>query len=209
MIVPEATPGVAFGTAADANPRIDDDVRRELSDQLGIPHEWAWVRQVHGADVVVVDEPGIGDEADAIVTMQPGLPIAVSIADCLPVAFVADGAVGVAHAGWKGAVAGVLEATIGVMEQLGQRPHTMSIGPGIGPCCFEVGVEVAEQFGRAVGTTSWGTSSVDLPRYAAAVGAGMRVVTVADCTHHDDRFHSYRRNGTSQRQFGVAWIAQG
>jgi YfiH family protein len=208
MIVPEGVSGVAFGVAADGNPRLDESVRRSLSGDLGIASEWAWVRQAHGARVVHAGTAGIGEEADAIVTTDPGLPVAVSVADCLPVALLADGAAGMAHAGWRGAAAGVVPAIVAAMSRLGHPPHTAVIGPGIGPCCFEVGPEVVEGFPGHESATSWGTTSIDLPAVVAESLADLRLVSAAACTHHDDRFHSYRATGTGERQFGVAWISR-
>jgi YfiH family protein len=208
MIKPNVA-GVAFGTAADGDPRLDTGARAAISTVLGIAPEWAWVRQVHGLDVVEPRGPGIGEEADALITTNPGLPIAVSVADCLPVALVCDGAVGIAHAGWRGAAGGVVESTIAALLAAGHEPHTAVIGPGIGACCFEVGDEVADRFPEHRSRTSWDTGSVDLPGAVRADLEGLKVEVVGGCTHHDDRFHSYRRDGTSNRQFGVAWIPVG
>jgi len=207
MIRPGGVPGVAFGTLFDGDPRSDDTVRIELSGSLEIPSGWAWVRQVHGAAVVEPDNPGIGAEADALITTDPALPIAVSVADCLPVALVAEGAVGLAHAGWRGAAAGVVAATAAALTERGHPPHAAVIGPGIGSCCFEVGEEVAKRFPANRAHTSWGTVSVDLRGVVAASLDELDVHVVSGCTHHEDRFHSYRRDGGSLRQFGVAWVA--
>ncbi len=206
MIRPRVV-GVAFGTASDGDPRLDDQVRTALSSSLGIASEWAWVRQVHGAVVVEPGGPGVGEQADAIITTDPHLPIAVSVADCLPVALIADGAVGIAHAGWRGAAEGVVGMTIAALAAGGHDPHTAVIGPGIGPCCFEVGDEVADRFAGNSSRTSWDTASVDLTGAVSAELNGLKIEVVGGCTHHDDRFHSFRRDGTSHRQFGVAWIA--
>lgn len=207
MIRPEGVSGVAFGSRSDGDPRVDAAARADLSRQLGIPSEWAWVRQVHGSEVAVAIAPGIGREADAVVTTDPSLPVAVSVADCLPVAILAAGAVGMAHAGWRGAAAGVVEMTIAEIRAQGFEPHTAVIGPGIGPCCFEVGSDVAAVFPERRSTTTWGTGSVDLPAAVAGALDGLRVVSAWECTYHDDRFHSFRDTGTAERQFGVAWIA--
>jgi purine-nucleoside/S-methyl-5'-thioadenosine phosphorylase / adenosine deaminase len=206
MIRPDGVPGVAFGTVLDGNPRGDADARVSISTSLRIPSEWAWVRQVHGTVVATPSEPGIGVEADALISTNPGLPIAVSVADCLPVALVADHAVGMAHAGWRGVAAGVVPATITAMTERGHPPHTAVIGPGIGPCCFEVGKDVSDRFESHRARTSWGTDSVDLAGAVVDALVGLEVHLVSGCTHHDERFHSFRSDGTRLRQFGVAWV---
>jgi YfiH family protein len=207
MIIPEGAPGVAFGTASDGNPRLDDAARLAIASHLDIPSEWAWVRQVHGDGVVHAVGPGIGLEADAVISTDPALPVAVSVADCLPVAVIADGAVAAVHAGWRGAAAGVVEATLTRLRVMGYEPESVIVGPGIGPCCFEVGPEVAARFPDHVARTSWETTSVDLAGAVVASIRGVRVEQVEGCTMHDLRFHSYRRDGTAERQFGVVWIA--
>lgn len=209
MNLPAGVRGVAFGTAKDGDPRIDDGVRSVISEALGIAPGWAWVRQVHGARVVEPSGPGIGAEGDALISTEPGLPIGVTVADCVPVVLIGDGAVGIAHAGWRGAAAGVVDATIKALDASGHHPHTAVIGPGIGPCCFEVGDEVAQRFPSHVRTTTWGTQSVDLPGAIAGGLEGLEVHHTGECTHHDSRFHSFRRDGTAARQFAVAWVAPG
>jgi len=206
MIRPDGVPGVAFGTALDGDPRLDDAIRLELSGLLEIPSSWAWVRQMHGVTVVEPDRPGLGAEADALITTDPALPIAISVADCLPVALVADGAVGLVHAGWRGAAAGVVAAAASALAARGHPPRAAVIGPGIGSCCFEVGEDVAKQFPENRAHTSWGAVSVDLQGVVAADLDEIDVHVVSGCTHHEDRFHSYRRDGSSLRQFGVAWV---
>jgi YfiH family protein len=117
------------------------------------------VRQVHGASVVVVregeSERGGTDEADIIVTDAPGFGLAVRAADCVPL-LIADertAAVAAAHAGWQGLAAGVPSATVAALaREFGSRPSDLiaAIGPSIGACCYEVGVEVRDRF-EAVG----------------------------------------------------------
>lgn len=107
------------------------------------------LRQVHGAAVLVADAPGSGAEADAAVTDRPGLPLTVRTADCLPVILLEPGGrVGVAHAGWRGLAAGVLEAALSAFAD--PAGLEILVGPAIGPCCFEVGAEVAERFPGAL-----------------------------------------------------------
>lgn len=199
-------PGVAFGTVDDGDPRGDPLVRADLSASLEIPSEWAWVRQVHSNTVVAPAGAGVHGPGDALVTTDASLPVAVSVADCLPVAIMADGAVGIAHAGWRGAAAGIVAATVSALTKMGHPPHTAVVGPGIGPCCFEVGREVADRFAGSLSHTTWGTTSVDLSKTVGEDLADLEVHVIAACTHHEDRFHSFRRDGTAGRQFGVAWI---
>lgn len=206
MIRPEGVAGVAFGIGEDGNPRIDRDTRVRISKELGIPPEWAWVSQVHGSSVIEATEPGVAGEADAIFTAIPKLAVAVSVADCLPVVLRADSAVGVAHAGWRGAAAGVVESLVDAMTASGHAPNRAVIGPGIGPCCFEVGEEVLDRFPRHGAGTTWGTASVDLPGAVRDSLGDIPVLVVDSCTHHDQRFCSFRRDGTPDRQFGVAWL---
>ncbi len=207
MILPEGVSGAAFGAAADGDPRRDGEALVRVSAELGIAVDWAWVRQVHGASVIEADSSGIIGDGDAIFTSVPGLPLAVSVADCLPVALLAADAVGIAHAGWRGAAAGVVTALAGAMRAAGHAVRQAVIGPGIRSCCFEVGPEVEKEFPRYVASTSWGTSSVDLGAAVAAELAGTAVRDIAACTHHDDRFVSYRRDGSKLRQFGVTWLS--
>lgn len=168
------------------------------------------VHQVHSAEVVTVEGPHDSNpRADALVTATPGLALAVLTADCQPVLF-ADakaGVIGAAHAGWKGAQAGVLEATLDAMEDLGaQRDHvTAVIGPTISQRAYEVGPEFFESFHDDDPETarffSGGTGDryhFDLPGYGLW---RLRRAGVAEaewtrhCTYSDpDRFYSYRRS---------------
>ena len=81
-----------------------------------------------------------------------------------------------------------------------------AIGPAIGPCCYEVGPEVAAEFAGFTAITTWGTTSVDLIRVITAQLGGHQVWLSGMCTHHDERFHSYRRDGTDARQVAVGWL---
>lgn len=206
MIRPDPLPGVAFGDAADGDPRRDQAARERLASALGIGAEWAWVRQVHGATVVRATGPGVLGEADAIFTTVTGLPLAVGIADCFPVVLVAEGGIGIAHAGWRGVVAGVIPQLRAAMIAAGVVPYRAAIGPGIGPCCLEVGPEVAAQFPGFVTTTSRGTAGVDLPAAVRSQLVGLQVWESGVCTMSDPGYRSFRRDGTAERQAGVAWL---
>ena len=164
------------------------------------------LKQVHSADVCVMREAG-GDmrEGDAMVTDRPGLLLGIVTADCAPVLF-ADteaGVVGAAHAGWKGARAGVLEATLEAMESLGadRVRITAVIGPTIAQASYEVDESFRPQFEvedeRFFAPGREGHWQFDLPAYAAhrleAAGTG-RIADLALDTYADEaRFFSYRR----------------
>lgn len=206
MIRPDGFRGAAFGDASDGDARSDPSARRRMSDRLGIPTDWAWLRQVHGADVVRVVEAGPQGVGDAAYTSTPGLPIAVSTADCYPVIVESPGAVGIAHAGWRGAATGVVEALIRGMAAAGHEPARAAIGPGIGACCFEVGPDVGERFRGHEATTDWGTTAVDLSAVVRAALGDLEVWVSGICTMSNEAYHSHRRDATPQRQVAVAWL---
>ncbi len=206
MIVPPDVSGVAFSDGLDGDVRNDPEARTRFSHAIGIPTDWAWVGQVHGSEVVHATRPGRQGEADALWTTTRSLPVAVFTADCLGVVLSAPEAVGVAHAGWKGTRLGIVSALVEAMTDAGHRPTRAVIGPGIGPCCFEVGPEVADQFNGYLRTTTWGTTSVDLFAAVEAQLLGIPVVTDHDCTRHDERFFSHRRDHTLKRQVALGWV---
>jgi YfiH family protein len=156
-------------------------------------------RQVHGTRVVVDGEGG--EEADGQVTTRAGVAAIVLVADCLPVALAGPGAAGAVHAGWRGLSDGVLEA--GVAAVGGGGPVAAAIGPGIGPCCYEVGDDVRAVFGTSERT-------LDLKAVARARLEDAGVTEIHDCglcTACDaERFFSHRRDrGLTGRQAGLAW----
>jgi YfiH family protein len=176
-----------------------------------------FARQVHGAQVHVVDAlPAPGDEppeADALVTNRTDVFLALCFADCMPVLFYdrARRAVGVAHAGWRGLQAGVLENTVRKLtEAYGVSPATLevAIGPHIGVCCYEIGPEVASRFSettRAVRTDAQGRTFLNLTRVARArldrAGVPLANVSIsAPCTScFVDAYFSHRAEGTTGR----------
>jgi copper oxidase (laccase) domain-containing protein len=163
--------------------------------------------------VVDVESPGehAGEEADAAVTRASGAVLAVLTADCGPIALVGEDGVAVAHAGWKGLEAGVIEATV---ERLG-RPFRAWIGPLIGPECYEFGADdlarLVDRFGRHVeGRTAAGAPALDL---GAAIEheldrlGATEVTRLPDCTScRGDRFYSHRARRDEERQAVLAWI---
>jgi YfiH family protein len=169
--------------------------------------------QIHSLDVVIAERPWAMSErpkADAIVTRVPGLAVAVTTADCGPI-LLADAqarVVAAAHAGWRGAFSGVIEATVAAMERCGADRSRIvaALGPTIGPDNYEVGPEFVAQF-RDADTANGrffqpserqGHARFDLPGYIAArlAGAGlMRIEDVRQCTYaNPQKFFSYRRS---------------
>lgn len=204
MISP--VPGVAFTLAEDGDLRSDPEARRRISAELGVNCEWATVHQVHGDHVVRVGEPGPAGEADAMVSAVPGLPLAVFTADCLGVVITSVGGVGVAHAGWRGMAAEVLVKTLDVMRDNGMTPVAAYAGPHIGPCCFEVGTEVAERFPDSRAWTGRQTLSVDLLDAARRQLDPLPLWDAGRCTAHDPQHHSHRGSGTPARMAAVGWV---
>ena len=170
------------------------------------------VTQVHGHDVAVVTEAwaaGAGPRADAMVTDRTGLALGIVTADCAPGLFAdrAAGVVGAAHAGWRGAVSGVIEATVDAMIRLGARADAIAaaVGPCIGQASYEVGPDlrdaVLEQsaadtvfFVPGRQANRW---QFDLPGYCAArlraAGVGAVANLGVDTLADDERFFSHRR----------------
>lgn len=206
MITPLGAAGrVVFSDAGDGDLRSDAGARRELSHRAGIVSEWATVTQVHGSVVVRVSASGQAGEADALWTVEPGLPLAIFTADCLAVALQASGAAGIAHAGWRGAAAGVVSELRAAMSGAGFEPERAFVGPGIGPCCFEVGTEVGERFPHYLSRTSWGSASVDLHGSVRDSLADLDVWSADICTKHEPGWFSHRSDATPSRQAGITW----
>lgn len=206
MIQPPGWDGVAFSQGSDGDLRNDRDARSQAARALGVSPDWAEVRQVHGGDVVEVNSPGDAGEADALWTSERGLPLAVFTADCFGVVLSASDALGVAHAGWRGARAGLVTRLRQEMTANGHQPSRAAIGPGIGPCCFEVGPEVAAEFPGGVASTTWGTTSVDLPGVIEAQLVGVETWSLPSCTRHEPGWFSHRGDGTNQRLATIGWL---
>ncbi len=185
--------------------------RNRAADVLGIsPKRLATVHQVHSATALATDAPfDVQPRADAMATATPGLGLAILTADCQPV-LLADNAaqvIGAAHAGWRGALDGVLEATIDAMEELGARAAEISavVGPSISQRAYEVGPEFLERFvDDDPGNTRFFANGRDDRLQFDLVGYSLLRLRNAGignaqwtghCTYSDsDRFFSYRRS---------------
>jgi len=200
---------VGLGSNDDRDSVLEN--RRRVAAWFGLPlAKLATVHQVHSPDVVTVDGAydGSRPEADALVTAAPGIALGVLAADCGPILF-ADAenrVIGAAHAGWKGALYGVLENTIEAMVKLGARREaiTACLGPSISRASYEVGPEFVERFiahdpsyeTYFAASPKPGHAMFDLPRLTVdrLRAAGVAAESLGLCTYPDaERFFSYRR----------------
>lgn len=191
--------------------------RGRVAEAMGVgPDELLTVHQVHSPDVVTIEDGAdltglAARHADAIVTARPGIALAVLTADCQPVLFADSraGVIGVAHAGWRGALNGVIEATVQAMRDAGAEQITAVIGPTISQRAYEVSPDFMEEFlgedpenQRFFAGGPNGRPMFDLPSYGLSRlrAAGAEAEWCGHCTYSDpDRFFSYRR-ATHQRQ---------
>lgn len=155
----------------------------------------AWVRQVAGDGVARVSEPGFAGEADALVTSERDLCLSVAVADCVPVALVGGGEIGMVHSGWRGTLAGISGKAAQQMEGSGVRAY---VGPCIRGCCYEVSgalaLEFAEEFGEGV-VSGRNLSLPDAIR-TDLERAGVEVHDLGLCTGcRPDLFYSHRKQG--------------
>lgn len=187
--------------------------RARVEETMGAQAGWlVSPYQIHSADVITLQEPWAKHadrKADALVTRTPGLALGIATADCGPVLFADQeaGVVGAAHAGWKGALTGVLDNTVAAMEHLGAERSRMTavLGPAISQAAYEVGPEFRDRFLAEDSANSayfrpssrLGHHMFDLQRF---IMDRLRALGLADvtglgiCTYADeDRFFSYRR----------------
>lgn len=188
-----------------------------------VPSEPRWLMQVHGA--VVVDAQAVVDpmQADAAFTSEPGVVTAVLVADCLPVLLTDAEAscVGVAHAGWRGMAAGVIQNTAAAMRRrIGRADAELLayLGPCIGPAHFEVGAEVLAAMGQRLpdagaafvpnGSGKFLADLAALARQALSQAGVEAVFGAADCTFSEPaRFYSFRRDRVTGRHAALIWLS--
>jgi YfiH family protein len=177
----------------------------------------AFMRQVHGDRVEVVDDGAGVPECDAVVTREPGVALVVLVADCTPILLwdTAAGVVAAVHAGRRGLAAGVLPATVTAMQRLGATPAAIGalVGPGICAEHYEVPAELRDEVADAVptaaATTSKGTAAVDIRAGLVAQLDRCGVTPMAvlvECTRENDDLYSHRRDGRTGRFAGVVWL---
>jgi purine-nucleoside/S-methyl-5'-thioadenosine phosphorylase / adenosine deaminase len=189
--------------------------RRRLAAALGRDPEGVVMgRQVHGAELMTHEErqePRVyadvvksPEEVDAHATASPELTPLVMVADCLPMAVVGRGGVAMAHCGWRGLAGGIVAKAVEAVDA-----EAAAIGPGIGPCCYEVGEEVLSEFDDIEGVAEG--RMLDLPAVARALleRSGVMASQSADlCTKcNPELFYSHRRDGErTGRQAGLVWM---
>jgi YfiH family protein len=200
----------------DERERVRENQRR-VADAVGIPFaRFARGMQVHGTGVRSLREPPEAgatlEPADGQATSVRDVATLVLVADCLPVAIAGPGAVAMLHCGWRGLADGIVAEGVRALRGLGaEGPLHAAIGPGIGPCCFEVGDEVRERF-TAHGAEVRNGRNLDLKLIARREleAAGVEeVLDVELCSHcaEGEPFFSHRRDaGVTGRQAGIAWL---
>ncbi len=191
---------------ADEPERVNENRRRLCAEVAAEPDALAMNYQCHSADVLRARAGSRGEHGDGIWTDERGLPVLALAADCLPIALArANGsrpALALLHAGWRGLLQGIVPAGV---SALGGGTVAAAVGPAIGPCCYEVGEDVADRFRRAFGFGLYRDGRLDLwtaaERALRAAGC-VRVDRVDLCTAcSPERFFSHRRDdGITGRQ---------
>ena len=191
-----------------------------LAEEFSQATDWQWLNQVHGAQVHLASRAGDLLDGDGLVTREKGLVCCVMTADCLPVFFASRSGdeVAVAHGGWKGLAAGILQSTVMAMDAL-PEDIIVWLGPAIGPCHFEVGEEVREAFlkleesdemsalfkpvGQKYFADLYGIATLQLENL------GINNISGGEfCTYRDaDDFYSYRRDGQTGRMLNAIYIS--
>jgi YfiH family protein len=203
-----------LGFATDDDPDSAARNRATLLADVGAPSA-AFMYQIHSAEVRVLDQPAQVSErvrVDGQATALAGIAPAALGADCLPIAIAGGGAVAVLHAGWRGLEGGVIASGVRAVRDLAGDDSVelgAAIGPGAGPCCYEVGAEVHARFADYAGARQG--DNLDLKTIAAAQLEAAGVAAVYDlgmctiCT--PTLFFSHRRDaGVTGRQAGLAWL---
>jgi hypothetical protein len=219
--------GVSAGPYASLNlgDHVGDDPdrvaanRTRVAAEIGLaPGDLRFMSQVHGPRVAQVgrEHGQQPPEADALVTDESGIALAVLVADCVPVLFAArrSDVIAVAHSGRRGVAAGVVPATVAAMQELGARPSriVVRVGPAICGLCYEVPeamqAEICSVVPEARTTTRNGTPGLDLRAAVVAqlIKAGVETIEVESwCTAERDDLYSHRRDGVSGRFAGLVW----
>ena len=193
--------------------------RRRLQALCSLARSPSWLSQVHGTAVVEAQDFAEAPAADAAYSLVPGAACVVMTADCLPVLFTDDAGtcVAAAHAGWRGLLDGVLQATVASLPVARDRLLAW-MGPAIGPTAFEVGSEVRHAFlARDAAAANafvagkngrWLCDLYALARMRLAADGVTKIYGGGLCTYSDsERFYSFRRDGVTGRMASMIWLA--
>ena len=208
-----------LGVAPQEGEAGPEDALRVLAEQVPAAAAVApaWLRQRHGTDVLRATRPGPTGDGDALIVREPGVAATVFVADCVPVLIAAGDLVAAVHAGWRGLASGVLASAVHELSRAPFRDGLSAeawIGPAIGPCCYEVGEDVAVQVearsGPEVVTRRPGRKPhLDLPLAASRQLAGLGVAPVSAlerCVRCSPDWWSYRRDGArAGRNYAFIW----
>jgi polyphenol oxidase len=172
-----------------------------------------FMNQVHGDEIVIIDSVSSDTPTcDGLITTKPSVPLAVMVADCIPLLLISKEAVGAIHVGRAGLVNRIALKAVHTMRSLGSIDIHAILGPSIcGPCYevpFEMQQEVIQEHPRAFATTRKGTPALDLPKALIAdlVSAGVSYEASAICTFEDQMYFSHRRTNPTGRFAGVVTL---
>lgn len=193
------------------DPTVVLENRRLLEEQLGQPIQY--MEQVHGDSVALIGASTIDSPtADALLTQESGIALAVMVADCIPLLLSNAGAVAAVHVGRRGLLNGVAIKTLNKLRSLDSSPVTAVIGPTICGSCYEVSQEifneVTDRYPASSARTPSGGFSLDLAKSLTLelIENGVTVIDESRCTVEHDSLFSYRRDGKTGRQVGIVWL---
>jgi hypothetical protein len=213
--------GMSLSLNVGDDPAAVHENRRRFLSTLGADEgRTAFAAQCHSGTVTVVERPGLHPSCDALVTSQRDLALAVSVADCVPILLADEGALSIAavHAGWRGTKQRIVANAVGRLRselKVPTRSLRAWIGPAAGPCCYEVGEEVAALFHGEAVVRRDGRATLDLAlenrRQLAMAGIPEEAIEVdGRCTIcRSDLFHSFRRDGDRSGRMLAAIIISG
>ena len=194
---------------------VGDDplvVAQNRDDLKALSAPLQFMNQVHGDDVVVVDELISEPTADALITQNPDIALAVMVADCIPLLLVSDLVIAAVHVGRRGLVNGIALKTVSKMREIGAIDIRAELGPSICGKCYEVPQDLADEVALlhpvASSMSGIGSPALDLPRALVAaldsVDVSSQVSSVCTLENHD--YFSYRRHNITGRTAGVIWL---
>ncbi|HHW83703.1 MAG TPA: laccase domain-containing protein [Actinomycetales bacterium] len=210
---PDGTGGLNLGGHVGDDPAAVAENRARLARRIGAAVEW--MDQVHGRDLCVLEEPSgreVAGTADALIVgpAMGGHAPGVLVADCVPLLLATESGShrAAVHVGRRGLALGVAPAAVEELAARSREPVHAAVGPHICGRCYEVSEELSHEAGAygADGQTRWGTPSIDLLAGIRRQLDGVPVAEAGLCTLEDERFYSYRREGTTGRCAGIALI---